>query len=93
MSAVRNIALGWSVVFVGMLAGSPLYAQGPDLTAVEWQIDKLNAGQDALRKELQAAQRQLLEMRTLQQQPLAPPPKRLPPPVPAELVVRSADLQ
>jgi len=90
MSAMRNIAIGWSVVcVVGMLAGSPAYAQGPDLTAVEQQIEKLNAGQDALRKELQA-QRQLLEIRTLLQQPLAPPPKQAPPPIPAELVVTGA---
>ncbi|OFW01616.1 MAG: hypothetical protein A3I61_06245 [Acidobacteria bacterium RIFCSPLOWO2_02_FULL_68_18] len=70
----------------------PARAQETEPTALQQQIEKLNAGQEALRKELQAVQRQLQEIRTLlQQQARAPQPAQpAAAPLPAELAVAGA---
>ena len=76
---------------VGLLQPVAVPAQGPDLTGLQTQVEKLNAGQDALRKELQAMQRQLQEIRTLlQARPAQPAAAAAQPPLPAELMTEGA---
>jgi protein-disulfide isomerase len=71
-------------VAAGSVAPIAMRSQGADQTGLQQQVEKLNAGQEALRKEIQAMQRQLLEIRTLLEarpaQAAAPQP-----PLPAEL--------
>jgi protein-disulfide isomerase len=61
-------------------------AQGPDLTGLQQQVEKLNAGQEALRKDLQAMQRQIQEMASLLQARPAQSAAAPQPPLPAEIV-------
>ena len=65
-------------------------AQEPDLTGLPAQVEKLNAGQEALRKELQAMQRQLQQITSLLKARPAQPAAAPQPPLPAELVTDGA---
>jgi len=77
-------------VAAGAIAPTKVRAQGPDQTGLEQQVEKLNAGQEALRKEIQAMQRQLQEVRTLLQARPAQPAAAPPPALPAELMTDGA---
>ncbi len=75
------------VVALAMGAVAPVAtrAQGPDQAGLQEQVEKLNAGQDALRREIQAMQKQLQEIRTLLQARPAQPAAAPQAPLPAEL--------
>ena len=75
---------------VGLLQPVAVRAQGPDLTGLPEQVEKLNAGQEALRKQLQTMQRQLQEIRSLLQARPAQPAAALQAPLPAELLTDGA---
>ena len=83
----------WTLVMAlggGLLQPVAVSAQGPDLTALPQQIEKLNAGQESLRKELQAMQRQLQEIKALLQTRAPQPAAPAQPPLPAELTTDGA---
>ena len=68
-------------------------AQEPTIATLQQQIEKLNAGQEALRKQLQAMQQQLLQMTKLLQArpaPAAPAAAQAEPPLPAEIATAGA---
>ena len=82
--------LGWALVIaLAAGAGPSVAAQGPDAAGLREQIEKLSAGQETLRKELQAMQRQLQEIRSLLARP-AQPAAAPQPPLPAELLTDGA---
>jgi protein-disulfide isomerase len=65
-------------------------------TSLQQQVEKLNAGQEALRQEILAMQKQLQEIRTLLQArpPAAPAQAAAPqPPLPAELTIQGAPMK
>ena len=65
-------------------------------TSLQQQVEKLNAGQEALRQEILAMQKQLQEIRTLLQArpPAAPAQAPAPqPPLPAELTIQGAPIK
>jgi len=70
----------------------PVNAQESRPATLQQQVEMLNAGQEALRKELQAIERQLEEIRSLLQQQAraAQPAQPEAPPLPAELAVDGA---
>ena len=74
----------------GLLQPVAVRGQGPDLTGLPEQVEKLNAGQEALRKELQAMQRQLQEITSLLEARPAQPAAAPQPPLPVELVTDGA---
>lgn len=76
---VRNIVA--FILCTVAVAGLSAQTQSPD-PALQQQIEKLAAGQEAMRKELQAMQRQLQEIRALLQRPGTPPPA-----LPSELTI------
>ena len=68
-------------------------AQEGGQSGLQQQVEKLNAGQEALRKEILAMQKQLQEIRTLlQARPAAPAPAPQPP-LPAELSIQDAPIK
>ena len=80
---------------VGMaFAALPAWAQEGQ-TGLQQQVEKLNAGQEALRQEILAMQKQLQEIRTLlQARPAAPAQAAAPqPPLPAELTIQGAPIK
>jgi protein-disulfide isomerase len=86
---------GLTLVLAAAVAGSlPVAAaQSPEQAALQQQVEKLNAGQEALRKEILAMQRQLQEIRALLQARPAQPAAAAAAPqpaLPAELVVEGA---
>jgi protein-disulfide isomerase len=70
-------------------------AQGSDQTGLEQQVEKLNAGQEAIRQQILVMQKQLQEIRTLlQARPAAPAQAAAPqPPLPAELIIQGAPIK
>ena len=74
----------------GLFQPMSVRGQEPDLADLTEQVEKLNAGQEALRKELQAVQRQLQQITSLLKARPAQPAAAPQPPLPAELVTDGA---
>ena len=74
----------------GLFQPMSVRGQEPDLADLTEQVEKLNAGQEALRKELQAMQRQLQEITSLLKARPAQPAAAPQPPLPAELATDGA---
>ncbi len=79
-----------AVLGAGLLQPAAALGQEPDLAGLPAQVEKLNAGQEALRKELQAVQGQLREITALLKARPAQPAAAPQPARPAELVTDGA---
>lgn len=85
-----------AAVLVFVLAQSSGRAQEPTVATLQQQIEKLNAGQEALRRQLQGMQQQLQEMmKLLQARPAQPAPAaaQAEPPLPAEVATAGAPVK
>lgn len=84
-SAAITVALVFLVLRVGG------QAQEPTVATLQQQIEKLDAGQEALRKQVQGMQQQLHEMmKLLQARPAQPAAAPAEPPLPAEVATAGA---
>ena len=89
MHIMRTITLTGIVVLAVALLTAPVRTQAPDAAGLQQDIQKLQAGQDALRLQMQAMQKQLQEIRALLQAPPAPSAAAAAP-LPAELDIAGA---
>jgi protein-disulfide isomerase len=81
-------------VLVFLLLQASGQAQEPTIATLQQQIEKLNASQDALRKQVLGMQQQLTEMMTLlQARPAAPAAAPAEPPLPAEVATAGAPVK
>jgi protein-disulfide isomerase len=90
----KMVSAAGAAALVGMtFAALPAGAQEGQ-TGLQQQVEKLNAGQEALRQEILAMQKQLQEIRTLlQARPAAAPAPAPQPPLPAELTIQGAPIK
>ena len=92
MRGMKKSVAAAAVVMVALLQASG-HAQEPTIATLQQQIERLNASQDALRKQVLGMQQQLTEMmKLLQARPAAPAASAAPaePPLPAEVATAGA---
>ena len=91
MPPIRGIvSAAVAVAVVGMASAAMPAAEQDSQTSLQRQVEKLTAGQEALRQEILAMQKQLQEIRELLQKGPAAAPQ---PPLPAELTIQGAPMK
>jgi protein-disulfide isomerase len=89
--ASRRAAVIAAVIACALVAPTLAQSPTPDVVALQQQLEKFAAGQDALRKEMQVMQRQLQELRALlQPRPQQPAADQT---LPAELSIAGAPVK
>ena len=95
MPPVRGIvSAAVAVALVGMASAAVPAAEQDSQTSLQQRVEKLTAGQEALRQEILAMQKQLQEIRELlQKTPVGAPAPAPLPPLPAELTIQGAPMK